>query len=174
MRFHHVKIQTGFGTVAIVYTCNPFQILKLYLPRKSDNELIHDMQKDFVKLVQKDHPQIDMLIDQLKQYFLGSPIDPHLKWLSWQNLTPLQIKTLQQTAQIPYGDVCSYGELAQKIDRPKAARFVGSCMARNPFPILIPCHRVIRSDGTIGCFGGGPELKQKLLALESNETISNR
>ena len=173
MRFSHVIIRTGFGTVAIVFTCDPFQIFKLYLPRKSDRLLIKDIQKDFI-VDQGHHPNIELMVDQLKQYFQGYPIDTPWKWLSWQNLTQLQIETLKQTAQIPYGEVCTYGELAKKIGRPKASRFVGSCMARNPFPILIPCHRVIRSDGTIGCFGGGPELKQKLLTLESNETISNR
>lgn len=172
MHYSHVRMPTVFGGAAIVYTCNPFQLYRLYLPRKSENLLTQDIQKDFSP-DQRHHPNIDLLVDQLKLYFKGHPIDPPWEWLAWQNLTALQIQTLKQTAQIPYGTVCTYGELAQKIGRPKAARFVGSCMARNPFPIIIPCHRVIRSDGRIGCFGGGPELKQKLLALESNETISN-
>jgi len=172
MRFSHVIFQTAFGTVAMVYTCDPFQLYKLYLPRVSEDMLEHDIQKEFSP-DHKDHPNIDILVKQLQHYFKGNSIAPPWKWLSWQNLTSLQVKTLEQTAQIPYGAVCSYGALAQKIGRPKASRFVGSCMARNPFPIFIPCHRVIRSDGSIGCFGGGPELKQKLLALESNETIPN-
>jgi methylated-DNA-[protein]-cysteine S-methyltransferase len=154
MHFSHVKIQTDFGTVAIVYTCDPFQLYKLYLPRRSVQILTQDIQKEF-SVDQKYHPNIDKLVTQLQHYFKGNPIDTPWQWFSWQNLTPLQVKTLEQTAKIPYGAVCSYGTLAQKIGRPKAARFVGSCMAQNPFPIFIPCHRVIRSDGTIGCFGGG-------------------
>jgi len=173
MHFSHVRIQTDFGTIAVVYTCDPFLLYRLYLPRKSDNALIKDIQKDFSP-DQRYHPNIGVIVDQLTQYFQKRPIDTPWEWLTWQNQTPLQIQTLKQTAQIPYGAVCTYGELAKKIGKPKAARFVGSCMARNPFPIIIPCHRVVRSDGTIGCFGGGTELKQKLLALESNETVSNR
>ena len=173
MGFCHVTIQTDFGSLAIVYTCDPFQLYKLYLPRKADRILIDDIQNDFV-LEKGYHPNIDILVDRLKQYFKGNPIDAPWEWLKWQNLTALQIQTLTQTARIPFGAVCTYGKLAKKIGKPKAVRFVGSCMARNPFPILIPCHRVIRSDGTIGCFGGGSELKKKLLTLESNETISNR
>ena len=167
MQFSHVRIQTLFGWAAIVYTCNPFLLYRLYLPRKSEDILTRNIQKDF-SLDQGYHPNIDLIIDKLMLYFQGNPIDTPWEYLVWQNLTSLQIHTLIQTAQIPYGAVCTYGELAQKIGRPKAARFVGSCMARNPFPIFIPCHRVIQSNGTIGCFGGGPELKQKLLTLESN------
>jgi len=173
MGFCHVMIQTVFGTSAIVYTCDPFHLYKLYLPRNTDSELINDIQNDFV-LEKGHHPNIDLLVNQLKHYFQGNPIDTPWEWLAWQNLTALQVQTLKQAARIPFGAVCTYGELAQKIGKPKAARFVGSCMARNPFPIIIPCHRVIRSDGTIGCFGGGPDLKEKLLTLEANETISNR
>jgi len=172
MRFSHVRMQTEFGTIAIVYTCHPFQLFKLYLPRKSEALLTNVIQTEFSPDLSY-HPNMDILVDLLQCYFKGHPINVNIQWLAWKNLTKLQIETLKQAAKIPFGSVCSYGELAQKIGSPKAARFVGTCMARNPFPILIPCHRVIRSDGTIGCFGGGPDLKQKLLKLESNETISN-
>ena len=70
------------------------------------------------------------------------------------------------TQQIPPGDVLSYGELACRAGSPRAARAAGSAMARNPIPLFVPCHRVVRSDGSLGGFGGGLPLKVKLLKHE--------
>ena len=66
--------------------------------------------------------------------------------------------------QIPRGKVLSYGGLAKKIGAPKAARAVGTALARNPFPLVLPCHRVVRSTGRPGNFGGSPAMKVALLA----------
>ena len=65
------------------------------------------------------------------------------------------------------GELKSYKEIAQTVYRPRAYRFVGAALANNPFPILIPCHRVIRSDGSFGRFGGGTDLKRKFIELET-------
>ena len=70
--------------------------------------------------------------------------------------------------QIPYGKTLSYGALAKMLDRPKAARAVGGACHQNPIVIVIPCHRVIGSNGKLTGFGGGVALKEELLKLESN------
>ena len=69
-------------------------------------------------------------------------------------------------ARIPYGETASYGELARRIGAPGAARAIGGACNRNPLPLVIPCHRVVASDGTIGGYGGGLDTKRRLLALE--------
>jgi len=74
-------------------------------------------------------------------------------------------------AHIPYGQTRSYKAIAEEIGLPNACRFVGSSVAKNPFPLLIPCHRVIRNDGRIGKFGGGTEMKRQLLNLESRKAV---
>jgi len=106
----------------------------------------------------------------IRGYFNGK-VDPKhwppWEWLDLNGLTALQQSVLHATAAIPYGSVCTYGQLAAAIDRPRAGRFVGTALAKNPFPILIPCHRVIRSDGSVGQFGGGPDLKKKLIEREA-------
>ncbi len=71
-------------------------------------------------------------------------------------------------SQIPYGKILSYRELAYKIGRPKAVRAVGNACGRNSIPLIIPCHRVVASGGGMGGFGGGTELKMKLLQLEKS------
>lgn len=80
--------------------------------------------------------------------------------------TDFQIKVWEALKTIPYGEVASYGEIARAIDNPKAVRAVGGANARNPIPIIIPCHRVIGSDGSLTGFGGGLTTKQRLLELE--------
>ena len=70
------------------------------------------------------------------------------------------------TARIPRGEVRTYGELAAIVGRPRAARAVGTAMARNPVPLLVPCHRVVPSSGGVGNYGFGSDLKAKLLAGE--------
>ena len=75
------------------------------------------------------------------------------------------LKVLQLVLKIPKGEVKTYKEVAESLDS-KAWRAVGSAMARNPFPLLIPCHRVVKSDLTLGNYGGGVEMKKKLLKNE--------
>jgi methylated-DNA-[protein]-cysteine S-methyltransferase len=86
--------------------------------------------------------------------------------------TMLQKKILAEVARIPYGHTSSYGEIAALVGHAKAVRSVGSCMARNPLPFVIPCHRVVASNGP-GGYGGGLEMKMKLLAMEQNRLMSN-
>lgn len=90
--------------------------------------------------------------------------------LDWPPLTEFQRTVLQETRRIPYGQTVSYGELAARAGSPRAARAVGSIMAGNRFPLIIPCHRVLASGGRIGGFSAphGVTLKQRLLELEQS------
>ena len=105
-------------------------------------------------------------IKQLDHYFQGKlktfdlPLDP--------DGTEFQRQVWKALLDIPYGETTSYGELAQTIDRPKAARAVGAANGANPIPIVIPCHRVIGSTGALTGFGGGLPTKQWLLAHEQS------
>lgn len=81
-------------------------------------------------------------------------------------LTPFEVAVLEATLAIPVGEIRPYGWVAEEIGRPRAVRAVGSALGRNPVPVLIPCHRVTRSDGSIGNYGGGPAMKEALLRAE--------
>ena len=83
--------------------------------------------------------------------------------------TEFQKRVWKALLTIPYGETMSYGELAKKIGEPKAVRAVGAANGQNPIPIIVPCHRVIGSDGSLTGFGGGLENKKKLLELESRQ-----
>jgi methylated-DNA-[protein]-cysteine S-methyltransferase len=102
---------------------------------------------------------------QLKEYFGGIrntfdlPLDPHG--------TPFQQRVWRALLAIPYGETISYGELARRIGRPTSQRAVGAANGQNPLPIVVPCHRVIGSNGSLTGYGGGLPIKQHLLELES-------
>ena len=82
-------------------------------------------------------------------------------------VSPFEQAVLAACRAIPRGEVRTYADLAAAVGRPGAARAVGNAMRRNPVPLLVPCHRVVRRDGTIGQYSmGGPEMKRRLLQLE--------
>lgn len=102
---------------------------------------------------------------QLKEYFArrrkNFEVPLHLSG------TDFQRQVWQTLAEIPYGETISYAELAAWVGRPQAFRAVGQANGANPIPVILPCHRVIASDGTLGGYGGGLRVKASLLALES-------
>ena len=106
-------------------------------------------------------------IRQLRAYFAGEleifelPFAPEG--------TPFQQKVWKELCTIPYGQTISYGELARRIGNPNASRAVGLANGSNPIPIIIPCHRVIGSNGKLTGYGGGLPIKEKLLALEKRQ-----
>lgn len=115
----------------------------------------------------EDNAPFAEVIRQLQGYFSGElkgfdlPLAPEG--------TEFQLRVWNSLRTIPYGETISYAELAQKIGNPQAVRAVGLANGCNPIPIIIPCHRVIGSDGSLTGFGGGLANKQKLLALESRQ-----
>ena len=106
-------------------------------------------------------------IQQLQEYFAGKREEFDLQLIL--NGTPFQLSVWRNLQKIPYGKTVSYLDLAKKIGNPKAVRAVGLANGSNPIPIIVPCHRVIGSDGSLTGFGGGLPTKQKLLALESRQ-----
>ena len=81
-------------------------------------------------------------------------------------MPPFQRAVLEATAGVPFGRVDTYAGIARKIGKPGATRAVGNALGRNPIPVIVPCHRVIRSDATIGGYTGGLDIKQHLLSFE--------
>lgn len=103
-------------------------------------------------------------LGQLEEYFSGSRTRFELP-LAWDG-TAFQRAVWSALLEIPYGETRSYGELAREIGRPRASRAVGAANGRNPIAIVVPCHRVIGSDGSLTGFGGGVQRKELLLGLE--------
>jgi methylated-DNA-[protein]-cysteine S-methyltransferase len=111
-----------------------------------------------------DDPLIRLALSQLEQYFAGRL--RHFDLPLHAQGTDFQQRVWAALAQIPYGETRSYRQIAQLIGSPAAVRAVGAANGRNPIPIVVPCHRVIGSDGTLVGFGGGLPVKRLLLELE--------
>lgn len=103
-------------------------------------------------------------IEQLQKYFAGELRDFDLPLAPLG--TPFQLTVWNALQRIPYGETTSYGQLARRLDRPNASRAVGLANGANPIAIIIPCHRVIGAGGKLTGFGGGLDIKQRLLDLE--------
>jgi methylated-DNA-[protein]-cysteine S-methyltransferase len=86
--------------------------------------------------------------------------------IDWGRISAFRRAVLEETMRIPVGETRSYGWLARKVGKPRAARAVGRVMATNPLPIVVPCHRVVASDGSLHGYGGGLDVKAALLRLE--------
>ncbi|WP_320772759.1 methylated-DNA--[protein]-cysteine S-methyltransferase [Streptomyces sp. CRN 30] len=103
---------------------------------------------------------------QLDAYFAGERHAFDLP-LDWSLTAGFNREVLRELASgVPYGSVVGYGDLAGRVGQPGGAQAVGAAMGSNPLPVVVPCHRVVESDGGIGGFGGGLDTKRKLLALE--------
>lgn len=112
------------------------------------------------------HPLLDETERQLRAYFAGTLRDFDLPWRT--SGTPFQESVWRMVYAIPYGRTRTYMDLARELDSPGAVRAVGAANGANPLPILIPCHRVVATGGGMGGYGGGVDLKRRLLALEGS------
>lgn len=111
-------------------------------------------------------PLLAEAIRQVEAYFAGRRHDFELP-LDWSLISGFHRQVLRELASgVRFGQVVGYGDLAGRVGQPGAAQAVGVAMGSNPLPVVVPCHRVVESDGGIGGFGGGLETKRKLLALE--------
>lgn len=108
---------------------------------------------------------LDEPIGQLREYFDGRRCQFDLA-LDWQLSHGFYRRVLDALMTVDYGTTVSYGELAHMAGSPGAARAVGTAMSTNPIPLVVPCHRVVRSDGSVGEYGGSPEVKTWLLEHE--------
>jgi methylated-DNA-[protein]-cysteine S-methyltransferase len=108
---------------------------------------------------------IDPVRRELEEYFEGDRREFDLR-VDLRGRSEFSRIVLEQLARVPYGEVTTYGSLAARTGRPRAARAVGTIMNRNPIPIVLPCHRVVGSTGSLVGYGGGLERKRRLLDLE--------
>ena len=160
-------MQSHFGEVGIVWKVkkNDAMITRIFLP-ESGKKIKYVIKKVYPDAVFGRVPIINKICKKLENFLKGKPIEFSLDNIDCKKLNNFQKKVLLLEKQIPYGWVSTYGRLAKKIGVPRASRAVGQALARNPFPIIIPCHRVIKADGSPGGFKGGLKLKRELLELE--------
>jgi methylated-DNA-[protein]-cysteine S-methyltransferase len=116
------------------------------------------------------------VIKLLQAYAEGDPVDLTQIPIDFGRVTRFRARVLNLCHKIPYGVTFTYGELAAKAGAVGAARAIGTCMARNPLPLIVPCHRVTRAGGVIGPYSAaeGTKTKSRLLAMEATQTAASR
>ena len=146
-------------------------LLRLYVGYTKRNQLLNQM-VGVVGCSMEKVPATGVVIDTIKRYCSGEKVSFEGCKMDWSSLSPFQQKVLKAAMKIPYGSVETYGSLARKVGCPRGSRAVGNALAHNPFPLVIPCHRIIRGDGKPGGFSaaGGVVLKNKLLEMEQLST----
>ena len=144
-------------------------LVRLAFEREDDDAILQDLATRIAPRVVASPKRLDEVRRELDEYFEGRR-DHFEVPLDWRLSSGFRKTVLEHLcADVPYGRTVSYLELATIVGNPKASRAVGTAMATNPIPIVVPCHRVLRTGGSLGGYGGGLETKVKLLALESGE-----
>jgi methylated-DNA-[protein]-cysteine S-methyltransferase len=159
---------TAFGHVAVQFQADPPLLKRVFLPHFQEEALERRL-RAAGSIEVGNPPAVLDLSKEIRSFFMGRPLAPFCSLLDLTGVTPLQRSVLYTVARIPHGEVRSYGYIASEVGHTGACRFVGSTLAKNPFPILIPCHRVVRADGSTGLFQGGRALKRRMIGLEKGK-----
>jgi len=166
-RVFYQRIPSSLGEIGMLWVQKnavPL-IIHILLPQK-DISITKTISKNWPGALEQSHEKLKKLYLQIQSFLKGSPVSFSLEFIDMTLCYDFQNKVLLETRQIPRGKVICYGHLADRIFAPGAARAVGSALARNRFPLIIPCHRVVKSTGYLGNFGGGSEMKRFLLQME--------
>ena len=174
-RFAERAGDAGLLDVAYATTDSPFGrillattrrgLVSLGLPNQDEESFLGRLATRISPRVLESPARLDEARRELERYFEGELRDFDLP-LDWQLSKGFRRKVLRQTARIPFGQTRSYSEMAVRAGSPRAVRAAGSALGSNPIPIVVPCHRVLRTGGALGGYGGGLEMKHALLELE--------
>lgn len=157
MTFHRATMDAPFGSLTVVASDAGVRYVMF------DHDA-HPKPLDVIEIVDSGHPVLDEACSQLDQYLAGTRTEFDLP-LDLKG-TEFQVTAWRALSRIPFGRTASYAEQAASIGRPTATRAVGSANGRNPVAVVLPCHRVVGSDGSLTGFGGGLGVKQWLLDHE--------
>ena len=155
---------TNMGWIGILGSAKGLQCITL--PQRSDAEA-HWLLGDRTNHATQSPGLFEDLMERIRSYFGGHKVT-FPDELDLSQATPFQCEVWEITGLIPYGETRSYTWVAEQIGKPRAVRGVGQALARNPLPIIIPCHRVLTIDGKLGGYRGGLEMKRHLLSLEAS------
>lgn len=166
----YVLLPSAFGFFGIVWceAAGRATVQRILLPRelRAAEELGHGA---FPAARRRSHPVIAELGARLQSFLEGEPTTFALDSLAFDQCSGFQHSVLIAEHRIPRGWVSTYGLIAAHLGVKRGARAVGTALARNPFPLIIPCHRAIRSNGGLGGYQGGLAMKRRLLEMEGIE-----
>ena len=160
----YATYESPVGTGAVAATRRG--VVAIGLPNRPLEDLLAQLARRISPRVLELPARLDDARRELDEYFSGARREFDLS-LDWRLVAPgFGRRVLRATAKLPFGVTSTYAQIAAEAGSPRAHRAAGSALGRNPIPLVVPCHRVLRSGGQIGHYGGGPELKEYLLRLE--------
>lgn len=165
-------IQVSYTTVEspvgrLFLAATPKGLVRMAFQEEGPDQLLHELASAVSPAILEAPQTLDEVAAQLGEYFAGRRRSFDLP-IDWSLTRGFQRRVLRRLTAVPYGEVTSYSELAARSGSPRAARAAGNALAANPIPVVVPCHRVVRSGGSLGGYGGGPERKEVLLRLEGS------
>jgi methylated-DNA-[protein]-cysteine S-methyltransferase len=163
-------VRTKFGDMVIVWRREQKgpRIIGVFLDQKTESS--ESRARGAYPGIRRDSaPEIEEIAGRMKRFLKGESVVFDLGRVALESCGEFQRKVLLAEYGIPRGWVSTYGRIAAEVGSPGGGRAVGRALAENPFPILIPCHRAVRSDGEIGGYQGGSSMKRALLAMEGVE-----
>ena len=163
----YALVPSSFGEMAVVWgpVAGQPKVLWIFLPDRR-RSVARRVRERFEGASPGSCPEIKSVAGGIARCLAGKPVDFDLGVLHFPLCSSFQERVLRAEHGIPRGSVSTYGRVAQHLGVPRAARAVGRALATNPFPIAIPCHRAVRSDGSLGGYRGGPSMKRALLEME--------
>jgi methylated-DNA-[protein]-cysteine S-methyltransferase len=157
-------MDSPIGTLLLMAT--PKGLVRIAFEDENRDEVLGEVAMRLSPRILEAPRRLDPVRRELDRYFAGKLRDFEVP-LDWSLSGDFARKVLRRTARIPYGSVASYGDVAVGVGTPRGARAVGNALGSNPIPVVVPCHRVVRTGGAIGGYGGGLPRKRWLLALEA-------
>jgi methylated-DNA-[protein]-cysteine S-methyltransferase len=160
----YASVDSPLGTLVVAST--PRGLVRLaYTGSRGEDEVIEDLADKLSPRVLEAPQRLDEVRRELDEYFEGrrDGFDLPIDWSLTRGFTS---KVLRQTARIGFGKTSTYAEVASRAGSPRAVRAAGNALGANPIPVVVPCHRVLRSGGALGGYTGGVERKEFLLRLE--------
>lgn len=159
-------IPSPFGDLALLWTAREatVRVTRVLIP--SPKQTAAQGILDHAGAAEGKQPQVEELVSDIARYLSGKDVALPIDLLDATACSPFQWSVLMAVKSIPRGQVRTYGQIAQAVGCPNGARAVGNALAGNPFPIVLPCHRAVRADGSLGGYYGGSEMKRTLLETE--------
>jgi methylated-DNA-[protein]-cysteine S-methyltransferase len=159
----YASADSPFGQLLLAQT--PKGLVRLGLPSQDSDQLLADLAERVSPRVIEAPAQLDEVRRELDLYFEGK-LESFGLPLDWRLSHGFRLKVLRAIARIPYGQTRNYTEMAIKAGNERAVRAAGSACGSNPIPLVVPCHRVLRTSGALGGYAGGLPMKEALLELE--------
>ncbi len=169
-KLHYSIADSSYGEMTIIWEAGePLRVVRILLPSRRG-----ELGTGYPQATESTDSAISDLAEDIARFLGGADVTFSLDLMDVDQCSPFQRSVILAEYGVPWGYVTTYGRLARHIGAPRASRAAGRALATNPFPIVIPCHRAVRSDGSLGGYQGGVEMKARLLEMEGVQVERGR